>query len=162
MLRSEVSAQRSYIYEINRWPVWLTRYRIQDTDPVFHYRFCFSDEESPVLLVKLHVIADKEEGWLQVVSSMVNVIPLDNPLGPSAITIVFDDCPLPSRDSVIKVCSNYRAVRKYLAYEFINREGVYSIFNIIMSGDARWLAHEHPLPLPQTVARALARAADFI
>lgn len=65
--------------------------------------FVPSDEESPVSLVKLHAIADKEEGWFQVVSSMVTVIPLENPLGPSAITIVFDDCPLPSKDSVIKV-----------------------------------------------------------
>ncbi|XP_012549043.1 RING finger and SPRY domain-containing protein 1 isoform X1 [Bombyx mori] len=74
--------------------------------------FVDNDEESPVLLVKLHVIADKEEGWLQVVSSMVNVIPLDNPLGPSAITIVFDDCPLPSRDSVIKLTKLFRLSRQ--------------------------------------------------
>ncbi|XP_026727830.1 RING finger and SPRY domain-containing protein 1-like [Trichoplusia ni] len=65
--------------------------------------FVDNDEESPVSLVKLHAIADKEEGWFQVVSSMVTVIPLENPLGPSAITIVFDDCPLPSKDSVIKL-----------------------------------------------------------
>uniref|UniRef100_A0A2A4JLR4 RING finger and SPRY domain-containing protein 1 n=1 Tax=Heliothis virescens TaxID=7102 RepID=A0A2A4JLR4_HELVI len=62
-----------------------------------------SDEESPVSLVKLHVIAEKEEGWFQVVSSMVKVIPLENPLGPSAITTVFDDCPLPSKEQVIKL-----------------------------------------------------------
>lgn len=65
--------------------------------------FNFSDEESPVALVKLHVIADKEEGWIQVVSSMINVIPLDDPFGPSAITILLDECPLPSKDSVVKV-----------------------------------------------------------
>ncbi|CAH2035287.1 unnamed protein product, partial [Iphiclides podalirius] len=65
--------------------------------------FVDNDEESPVSLVKLHVIADKEEGWIQVVSSIVNVIPLEDPFGPSAITILLDDCPLPSRDAVIKV-----------------------------------------------------------
>ncbi|XP_075990597.1 RING finger and SPRY domain-containing protein 1-like [Anticarsia gemmatalis] len=65
--------------------------------------FVDNDEESPVSLVKLHVIADKEEGWFQVVSSMVHVIPLEDPLGPSAITIVFDDCPLPSKDTVVKL-----------------------------------------------------------
>lgn len=54
-------------------------------------------------LVKLHVIADKEDGWIQVVTSIVNVIPLDDPFGPSAITILLDDCPLPSKESVIKV-----------------------------------------------------------
>ncbi|XP_013184944.1 RING finger and SPRY domain-containing protein 1 [Amyelois transitella] len=65
--------------------------------------FVDNDEESPVSLVKLHVIADKEDGWIQVVSSMVNVIPLEDPFGPSAITILFDDCPLPSKESVIRV-----------------------------------------------------------
>lgn len=54
-------------------------------------------------LVKLHVIADKEDGWIQVVTSIVNVIPLDDPFGPSAITILLDDCPLPSKESVVKV-----------------------------------------------------------
>ncbi|OWR50417.1 RING finger and SPRY domain-containing protein 1-like isoform X2 [Danaus plexippus] len=62
-----------------------------------------TDEESPVSLVKLHVIADKEEGWIQMVSSMVNVIPLEDPFGPTAISILLDDCPLPSKESVIKV-----------------------------------------------------------
>lgn len=63
--------------------------------------FIDNDEESPVPLMKLHALADKEEGWIQVVSSMVNVIPLEDPLGPSVITIVFDDCPLPAKESVI-------------------------------------------------------------
>ncbi|KAJ2954449.1 hypothetical protein O0L34_g2720 [Tuta absoluta] len=65
--------------------------------------FVDNDEESPVSLVKLHVIADKEEGWIQVVTSIVNVIPLDNPFGPSAITILLDDCPLPSKENVIRM-----------------------------------------------------------
>lgn len=46
---------------------------------------------------KLHAIADKEDGWIQVVSSMVNMIPMHNPLGPSVITLLLDDCPLPSK-----------------------------------------------------------------
>lgn len=48
-------------------------------------------------MLKLHAIADKEEGWLQVASSMVNVIPMHSPLGPSVITLLLDDCPLPSK-----------------------------------------------------------------
>lgn len=52
-------------------------------------------------MLKLHAIADKEDGWIQVVSSMINVIPMHNPLGPSVITLLLDDGPLPS-----KVCSN--------------------------------------------------------
>ncbi|XP_021189661.1 RING finger and SPRY domain-containing protein 1 isoform X3 [Helicoverpa armigera] len=65
--------------------------------------FVDNEEESPLSLVKLHVIADKEEGWFQVVSSLIKKIPLENPLGPSAITIAFDDCPLPSKEQVIKL-----------------------------------------------------------
>ncbi|XP_047524393.1 RING finger and SPRY domain-containing protein 1-like isoform X1 [Pieris napi] len=62
-----------------------------------------TDEESPVSLVKLHLIADKEEGWIQMITSMVNVIPIENPFGPTAISILLDACPLPSRETVIKV-----------------------------------------------------------
>lgn len=58
--------------------------------------FC-SEQEVPPAMLKLHNIADKEDGWIQVVSSMVNVIPMHNPLGPSVITLMLDDCPLPSK-----------------------------------------------------------------
>lgn len=54
-------------------------------------------------MVLLHNIADNEEGWIQVVNSLINVIPLLDPLGPSVITLLLDDCPLPSKESVIKV-----------------------------------------------------------
>lgn len=54
-------------------------------------------------MLTLHNIADNEEGWIQVVTSMIKVIPLADPLGPSAITLLMDDCPLPSKESIIKV-----------------------------------------------------------
>lgn len=54
-------------------------------------------------MLRLHNIADNEEGWIQVVKSMINVIPMIDPLGPSVITLLLDDCPLPSRESVLKV-----------------------------------------------------------
>lgn len=57
----------------------------------------FSDHEPPPAMLKLNAIADKEDGWIQVVSSMVNVIPMHNPLGPSVIILLLDDCPLPSK-----------------------------------------------------------------
>ncbi|KAL4704317.1 hypothetical protein ACJJTC_012893 [Scirpophaga incertulas] len=65
--------------------------------------FVATDEESPIPLVKLHGIADKEDGWIQVVTSMVRVIPLEDTCGPSAIYVLFDECPLPSCKSVIKL-----------------------------------------------------------
>ncbi|XP_038216593.1 RING finger and SPRY domain-containing protein 1-like isoform X2 [Zerene cesonia] len=62
-----------------------------------------NDEDSPVSLVKLHLIADKEEGWIQMISSMVHVIPIENPFGPTAISILLDACPLPSKEAVVKL-----------------------------------------------------------
>ncbi|KAL7297681.1 hypothetical protein TKK_0009347 [Trichogramma kaykai] len=62
-----------------------------------------SEQEPPPAMLKLHNIADKEDGWIQVVSSMVNVIPMFNPLGASVITLMLDDCPLPSKDSVLRL-----------------------------------------------------------
>lgn len=57
----------------------------------------FSEQEPPASMIKLHVIADKEEGWLALVTSMVRVIPLEDPLGPAVITLLLDDCPLPTK-----------------------------------------------------------------
>lgn len=63
----------------------------------------FSEQEPPASMIKLHVIADKEEGWLALVTSMVRVIPLEDPLGPAVITLLLDDCPLPTRvNSIIR------------------------------------------------------------
>lgn len=59
--------------------------------------FISSDHEPPPAMLKLNAIADKEDGWIQVVNSMVNVIPMYNPLGPSVIILLLDDCPLPSK-----------------------------------------------------------------
>ena len=48
-------------------------------------------------MIALHMIADKEDGWLTVVLSMVGVIPLADPLGPAVILLLLDDCPLPTK-----------------------------------------------------------------
>lgn len=62
-----------------------------------------NEQEPPPAMLQLHVIADKEDGWIQVVSSMVNVIPMNDPLGPAVITLLLDDCPLPTKESVLKL-----------------------------------------------------------
>ncbi|XP_071446628.1 RING finger and SPRY domain-containing protein 1-like [Hetaerina americana] len=67
-------------------------------------RTLVENEQEPLpSMMKLHAIADKEEGWIQVVNSMVNVIPMGDPLGPAVITLLLDDCPLPTKDSVLKL-----------------------------------------------------------
>lgn len=72
----------------------------------------FSEQEPPQSLLSLHNVADHEDGWIQVVKSMVHVIPMSDPLGPSVITLLLDDCPLPSRDSVLKVSKMFNLSTK--------------------------------------------------
>ncbi len=53
-------------------------------------------------MLTLHKIADKESGWLAVVHSLINVIPMVDPLGPAVITLLLDECPLPTK---VRDCS---------------------------------------------------------
>lgn len=46
-----------------------------------------------------------DDGWLEVVQSLVRVIPLDDPLGPAVITLLLDECPLPTKVSDLCVCT---------------------------------------------------------
>ncbi|KAH0501655.1 RING finger and SPRY domain-containing protein 1 [Microtus ochrogaster] len=41
--------------------------------------------------------AVQDEGWLDVVQSLIRVIPLEDPLGPAVITLLLDECPLPTK-----------------------------------------------------------------
>uniref|UniRef100_A0A3B3TXK0 Ring finger and SPRY domain containing 1 n=1 Tax=Poecilia latipinna TaxID=48699 RepID=A0A3B3TXK0_9TELE len=43
------------------------------------------------------------DGWLEVVQSLIRVIPLDDPLGPAVITLLLDECPLPTKDALQKL-----------------------------------------------------------
>ena len=62
-----------------------------------------NEQDPPQAMLRLHVIADKEKGWLTVVNSMINVIPMDDPLGPAVILLLLDDCPLPTKESILKL-----------------------------------------------------------
>lgn len=61
------------------------------------------DHDQPSALVMLLEIADNSEGWKLVVETLIDVVPLNKPLGPSAITIIFDDSPLPAVNTVMAV-----------------------------------------------------------
>ncbi|GFT60569.1 RING finger and SPRY domain-containing protein 1 [Nephila pilipes] len=65
--------------------------------------FVDNDIEPPPSMAQIHCIADKEIGWLTVVHSMANVIPMDDPLGPAVITLLLDECPLPTKESIAKL-----------------------------------------------------------
>lgn len=62
-----------------------------------------NEQDPPPSMMTLHVIADKESGWLTVVSSLINKIPIEDPLGPAVILLLLDDCPLPTKDSILKL-----------------------------------------------------------
>ncbi|XP_012512875.1 PREDICTED: RING finger and SPRY domain-containing protein 1 [Propithecus coquereli] len=47
--------------------------------------------------------ASRDEGWLDVVQSLIRVIPLEDPLGPAVITLLLDECPLPTKDALQKL-----------------------------------------------------------
>lgn len=57
----------------------------------------YSEQEPPQAMLLLHKIADTEEGWLDVVKSLIMAIPIDDPLGPAVITLLLDECPLPTK-----------------------------------------------------------------
>lgn len=67
-------------------------------------------------MLKLHIIADKDKGWLAVVNSMINVIPLHDPLGPAVILLLLDDCPLPT-----KVCQYFKFTSSKIIASFRNQ-----------------------------------------
>lgn len=54
-------------------------------------------------MAQLHDITDQPAGWVQLVKSMIRVVPIDHPMGPSVIMLLLDDSPLPSKDSVLEV-----------------------------------------------------------
>jgi hypothetical protein len=56
-----------------------------------------SEQGPPQAMLLLHRVAESEEGWLDVVKSLVVSIPLDDPLGPAVITLLLDECPLPTK-----------------------------------------------------------------
>lgn len=71
-----------------------------------------NDQDLPPSLLKLHTLADKESGWLMLVNSIINVIPLDDPLGPAVITLLLDDGPLPTKESILTLSSHLKLSRE--------------------------------------------------
>ncbi|KTG31761.1 hypothetical protein cypCar_00005947 [Cyprinus carpio] len=62
-----------------------------------------NDQEPPYSMITLHELAETDDGWLEVVQSLIRVIPLDDPLGPAVITLLLDECPLPTKDALQKL-----------------------------------------------------------
>lgn len=64
--------------------------------------FC-SDSDTPNSILTLHMITDKAAGWLELISSLMRVVPLEHPMGPSVIALLLDDSPLPMKNTVMQV-----------------------------------------------------------
>ncbi|XP_032830644.2 RING finger and SPRY domain-containing protein 1 [Petromyzon marinus] len=62
-----------------------------------------NDQEPPYSMMALHELAEQEPGWLELVQSLIRVIPLDDPLGPAVITLLLDECPLPTKESLLRL-----------------------------------------------------------
>jgi hypothetical protein len=63
----------------------------------FIFLVASDDQDPPWSLVQLHKIAEEEHGWVRVVSTLLTVVPLEDPLGPAAIALLLDDCSLPTK-----------------------------------------------------------------
>lgn len=61
-----------------------------------------NEQDPPPSLLRLHLVADHESGWLQLVQSLVEVVPLEDPLGPAVMTLLLDDCPLPTKETAAR------------------------------------------------------------
>lgn len=62
-------------------------------------------------MVRLHDITERPIGWIQLVLSLIEVVPLDHPMAPSVITMLLDDSPLPTKECVAEVArmvSNFK------------------------------------------------------
>lgn len=62
-----------------------------------------SEPDPPSAMAQLHGITDQPDGWTQLVKSMLCVVPIDHPMGPSVIMLLLDDSPLPTKDAVLQV-----------------------------------------------------------
>ena len=64
-----------------------------------------SVEEPPLCLKRLHEIAESENGWLEMVLACIEIIPLDNDLGPAVISILLDECSLAPKNTMYLLLS---------------------------------------------------------
>jgi hypothetical protein len=49
----------------------------------------------PQCMKKLNVVTKEHENWLAMIQALVNVVPIEHPMGPIAITLLLKSCPMP-------------------------------------------------------------------
>ncbi|CAG5116476.1 unnamed protein product, partial [Candidula unifasciata] len=75
-------------------------------------------QEPPLAMLVLHKIADCDQGWLNVVKSLISVIPMEDPLGPAVVALLLDECPLPTKDALLDLKNHLNLVDSELAQTY--------------------------------------------
>lgn len=50
-----------------------------------------NEPEPPSSMIQLHAITDNASGWIQLVKTLIRVVPLEHPMGPSVITLLLGE-----------------------------------------------------------------------
>ncbi|VDN05693.1 unnamed protein product [Thelazia callipaeda] len=66
-----------------------------------------NEQELPRQMIKLNLIADKEGGWIMVVMCLIDVITVQEPLGPAVIALFLDESPLPTKETVMRLLTQH-------------------------------------------------------
>ena len=56
--------------------------------------------EPPLCMLRLHDVAEVENGWIAVVMALVDTVPIEEAVGSAVIMIVIDDCSLPTKVTI--------------------------------------------------------------
>ena len=77
-----------------------------------------NEQEPPHAMVIVSRIANSDDRWLEVMTALVDRIPINDPLGPTVIALLLDECFLPSRELlqqlIKRLCSENRTRVKQL------------------------------------------------
>lgn len=59
--------------------------------------------EPPPSMTRLHDITETASGWIQLVKSLIDIVPIQHPMAASMITLLLDDSWLPTKECVHQV-----------------------------------------------------------
>nr|XP_039254310.1 RING finger and SPRY domain-containing protein 1-like [Styela clava] len=99
--------------------LWYTRHTLSENDIDKHVLETLrilrvSAENDTNLIIRMRMFrswANGEKGWKMILNSLIRAIPLEDPLGPSAITLFIDHCPLPTKKAVSNFISELHLSR---------------------------------------------------
>ncbi|OWF55232.1 RING finger and SPRY domain-containing protein 1-like [Mizuhopecten yessoensis] len=63
-----------------------------------------NEREPPQAMLYLQEVSESQSGWLQMVNSLIHSIPIEDPLGPAVVTLLLDECPLPTKETTLVLC----------------------------------------------------------